>query len=167
MKKSEYKGVAQSNGLKVVDVAVRDSVAKDWAGVLEVEHACFPKSDWIGEQEIKRFCKNVKNKSKVLVAENTTNGQVLGVLIGVHWPKQNLYRIYSIAVRPGYQRLGIAKRLLKDFIDWSRARGIGRIHAEVKDGNVKSTDMFIRFRFKPAHKVMRVDGLYRKYRLYL
>jgi ribosomal protein S18 acetylase RimI-like enzyme len=167
VKKSEYKGTAASNGLKVVDVVVRDSAAKDWKGVLEIERACFPKADWIGERGIQRFCKNAKNKSKVLVAENTTNGQLLGVLIGVHWPKQNLYRIIVVGVLPGYQRLGVAKKLLKDFLDWSRARGIGRIHAEVKDGNVKSTDMFIRFRFRPAHKVMRVDGLYRKYRLYL
>ena len=40
-----------------------------------------------------------------------------------------------LAVAPAFQRRGIARRLLDEFMDRAQASGAGRVHLEVRDGN--------------------------------
>ena len=40
-----------------------------------------------------------------------------------------------VGVLPSAQRRGVGRRLLDEFVECSRERGVGRVHLEVRDGN--------------------------------
>lgn len=53
-----------------------------------------------------------------------------------------------IAVAPAAQRRGVGAALLEHFIDHGRARGVRRLHLEVRDGN-PAVAMYQGYGFKP------------------
>lgn len=54
-----------------------------------------------------------------------------------------------IAVHPKFQRRGVGKLLLDQFLNHAGERGLRRVHLEVRDGN-PAASMYIANRFKPV-----------------
>ena len=102
---------------------------QDAPRVPEIEQICFS-SPW-SEKALEEVA--VKTDALYLVAEDTDTYDVAGY-VGAYlilWEAD----INQVAVAPAYRRCGIAMRLMQDFMQKARARGITEVTLEVRKSN--------------------------------
>jgi ribosomal-protein-alanine acetyltransferase len=66
--------------------------------------------------------------------------------------------VLTIAVAPGHQRQGVARRLLSTMRDWSRTHGVQRIFLEVRESNAPALALYLSSGFR---QIARRGGYYR------
>ena len=123
---------------------------EDLDGVMEIERQSFP-TPWsrgLFEREL------VLSYAHAFVAVDVPRGRVAGYLC--LWLVQGETHILNLAVHPERRRRGIAYRLLRYGLDYSRQNGAEEITLEVRRSNYKAIALYRSFHFQP-------QGIRRRY----
>jgi len=123
---------------KILRVRIREMESGDLDEVLAIEEVSFP-TPWprkLFEEEI------VREFSDALVAVPAEGEGVLGY--SVCWTVADESHLLNIAVRPDARGRGVGSALLGECIRRGVRAGAGRIHLEVRAGNVPALRMYER-----------------------
>ncbi len=123
---------------------LRKMDAADLERVMEVERRAF-KSPWSTElfqQELKHAW------STVLLAEEIGAGQAPIVGFLIYWLVVDEVHVINVAVDPERRREGVARTLLAECIERSRARGARLATLEVRRSNQAAIRLYENFAFR-------------------
>jgi ribosomal-protein-alanine N-acetyltransferase len=114
-------------------VLIEPGGSGDLDGVMRVMEAAF--GDAYGEAWTRSQCAGILPMAGVslTLARNADTGELSGFSLVRSVADES--ELLLIAVMPERHRRGIGTSLLDCFIEDARARGIGRVHLEVRDGN--------------------------------
>jgi ribosomal-protein-alanine N-acetyltransferase len=144
---------------QVVQVRLTPGNSADLDDVMEVMTGAF--HDRFGEAWTRSQCAGILPMSGVslTVARDAGAGRPLGFSLFRTVADES--ELLLLAVSPAYQRRGIARRLLEEFIESARADGADRVHLEVRDGN-PAVEMYRAAGFETAgrrrHYYLGTDG---------
>lgn len=105
--------------------------------LLELEGICF-KTDRLSRRSMRRFL--ISEQSVFQVAMH--DGHVVGYLLVIFHRGTRLARLYSIAVSPGFQGQGIARRLMEAGENEAQTRGALHFRLEVSRNNDKAIKLY-------------------------
>jgi [ribosomal protein S18]-alanine N-acetyltransferase len=114
-------------------IRLERGTSSDLDAVMRVMNAAFERR--FGEAWTRSQCAGILPMAGVVLtlARDHETAQIVGFsLIRTVADESELL---LVAVLPAHHRQGIGQSLLDDFIDRSRAKGVGRVHLEVRDGN--------------------------------
>lgn len=123
---------------KLPDIRIREMRPGDLDEVMAIEEVSFP-TPWtrkLFEEEIDR------GFSDALVAVPAEGAGVLGY--SICWTVADESHLLNIAVRPDARGRGVGRALLVECIRRGARAGAGRIHLEVRAGNVPAIRMYER-----------------------
>jgi [ribosomal protein S18]-alanine N-acetyltransferase len=131
-------------------IEIRRMTEEDLDGVMEVERQSFqtPWSRGLFEREL------LLSYAHAFVAVEVPAGGVVGYLC--FWLVEGETHILNLAVHPERRRQGIAFRLLRYGLDYSRHKGAKEITLEVRRSNYKAIALYRGFHFQP-------EGIRRRY----
>jgi len=121
---------------------IREMTEADLDAVRAIEEAAYGTDAWTRrtlEDEL------INGFSSYVVAE-LPNGRVAG-FAGVWFMRDQLHLV-TIAVDPGFQRLGIASRLLLDCLQQAREADMPSVVLEVRESNTAAQSLYERFGFR-------------------
>jgi ribosomal-protein-alanine N-acetyltransferase len=124
-------------------IEVRRMTEEDLDGVMEIERQSFP-TPWsrgLFERELLLLY------AHAFVAVEVPTGRVVGYLC--FWLVEGETHILNLAVHPQCCRQGIASRLLRYGLDYSRQKGAEEITLEVRRSNFKAIALYRSFHFQP------------------
>jgi ribosomal protein S18 acetylase RimI-like enzyme len=120
-------------------VTIRPIRPDDYGAVCEVWQAVGLSTRPYGRDGEPEFLRQLTHfPTTYLLAEH--DGRVVGVILGTHDQRKGW--INRLAVRPEYQRQGVAQRLIEACEQALYAQGIGIIAALVEQGNAASAAIF-------------------------
>jgi ribosomal-protein-alanine N-acetyltransferase len=131
-------------------IEVRRMTEEDLDGVMEIERQSFP-APWsrgLFEREL------LLSYAHAFVAVDVPGGRVVGYLC--FWLVEGETHILNLAVHPERRRQGIASRLLRCGLDYSRQKGAEEITLEVRRSNYRAIALYRGFHFQP-------QGIRRRY----
>jgi ribosomal-protein-alanine N-acetyltransferase len=85
--------------------------------------------------------------ARVLDEEELSTGQMVKGFIAARIVADELH-VNNVAVRPGYRRLGVAKKLLETTLDEAERMGARIAYLEVRAGNVPAQALYADCGFK-------------------
>jgi ribosomal-protein-alanine N-acetyltransferase len=114
-------------------VLIEAGTSADLDEVMRIMEAAF--GDAYGEAWTRSQCAGILPMSGVslTLARNAETGELSGFSLVRSVADES--ELLLIAVMPDRHRRGIGTCLLDRFIEHARARGVGRVHLEVRDGN--------------------------------
>jgi len=122
-----------------VIMTIRPIRPEDYAAVCEVWRAAGLSVRSHGRDAQPEFLRQLAHfPTSYLLAEH--DGRVVGVILGTHDQRKGW--INRLAVRPGYQRQGVARKLIEACEQALYAQGIGIIAALVEKENPASAAIF-------------------------
>lgn len=124
-------------------IEIRGMTERDLDEVMQIERMSFP-TPWsrrLFEREL------LMPYAQAFVAVEFPAGKVLGYLC--FWLVTRETHILNLAVHPERRRQGIASRLLRFAVDYSRGKGVEEIILEVRRSNYKAISLYRNFRFQP------------------
>ncbi len=141
---------------------IRKSIPGDIGFLEKLETACFPKFQQSNRRTIRYSISSPFQK--VVIAENTEGKNKNPVGSATLYLYAKTLRIFSIAVLPGLQRLGIGKKLLEYAINLARTSKISRVTLEVRKNDLKVTQFYENAGFKyvkdlPGYYAQGEDGI--------
>ena len=113
----------------------------DFSEILKIEKSVFSQYDAYFIMEMCQWC-----AKSIFVAENS--GHITGYIIGVLTDKGE-GRIFSVGVKPLYQRLGIGSQLIRRLFDTFLEHEIDEVILEVRASNMSAQRLYKRFGFRP------------------
>ena len=131
-------------------IEIRRMTEEDLDGVMEIERQSFP-TPWsrgLFEREL------LLSYAHAFVAVEVPAGRVVGYLC--FWLVEGETHILNLAVHPERRRQGIAFRLLRYGLGYSRQKGAEEITLEVRRSNYKAIALYRSFHFQP-------QGIRRRY----
>ncbi|MBI5966755.1 MAG: ribosomal protein S18-alanine N-acetyltransferase [Deltaproteobacteria bacterium] len=124
-------------------IEIRGMTERDLDEVMQIERMSFP-TPWsrrLFEREL------LMPYAQAFVAVEFPPGKVLGYLC--FWLVARETHILNLAVHPERRRRGIASRLLRFAVDYSREKGTEEIILEVRRSNYKAISLYQNFQFQP------------------
>jgi ribosomal protein S18 acetylase RimI-like enzyme len=120
-------------------VTIRPISSDNYGAVCEIWQAAGLSTRPHGRDAQAEFLRQLQHfPTTYLLAEH--EGRVVGVILGTHDHRKGW--INRLAVRPDYQRQGVARRLIEACEQALHAEGIGIIAALVEKGNAASAAIF-------------------------
>lgn len=115
------------------DVRIEPGTSRDLDAVMRVMDAAF--GTRFGEAWTRSQLSGILPMAGVslLLASDRASGEIVGFSLFRTVAEES--ELLLVGVLPSSQRRGIGRRLLDEFVDCSRERGVGRVHLEVRDGN--------------------------------
>ena len=133
------------------DISVERALAADLEALLAIEAACFS-SDRLSRRSFKRWLR--RSDCVFLVARD--GAALAGYCLVLLRQGTRLARLYSLAVAPGYQGLGLARRLLQQAELDTRSTGALYLRLEVASTNSAAIALYRQLGYTQF-------GLYRDY----
>lgn len=121
-------------------ILIREMRYSDLDALEAVEQASFSIPWTRGMLEEELF--NIRARYRVIEYQGTIAGY-----IGM-WQILDEGHITNVAVRPEFRRMGLAKRLLQDLIDYARDNGIVSLTLEVRVSNLPAIRLYESFGFR-------------------
>jgi len=117
--------------------------AADLPSVMEIEVVSFPnpwhESTFRGEIQHRPI-------SFPLVVEHSAHNRVIGYI--VFWVIGEEAQINNIAVHPGFRRLGVGERVLRQVIAQLRSSGVSLVTLEVRPSNTGAQTLYRKLGFR-------------------
>lgn len=117
--------------------------------VLEVDHAAFDPSWWIGAEGLADALAATPS-SRFRVAGDTPVGYVIG------GRSASMGYVQRLAVRPEYEGCGIGAALLDDVLGWMARRGVRRSMVNTQQGNERALALYLSRGFRPEYEGLTV-----------
>lgn len=126
---------------------VEPGTSEDLHEVMAIMEAAF--GDKYGEAWTRSQCAGILPMAGVslILARDARNGETIGFSLSRSVADD--CELLLLAVRPSHHRRGIGTLLLDHFVEAARARGVTRLHLEVRDGN-PAVEMYREAGFDPA-----------------
>ena len=120
-------------------VSLRTGNSGDLDEVMDVMDAAFGRQ--FGEAWTRSQCAGILPMAGVslVLARDSDTGEAIGFSLSRTVAGES--ELLLLAVLPSRHRQGIGGRLLDDFMQRARTKGVGRVHLEVRDGN-SAVDMY-------------------------
>lgn len=111
---------------------IAEGGSADLDSVIEVMNAAF--DERFGEAWTRSQCAGILPMPGVrLVVAHFADGRILG--FSLHRTISDEAELLLLAVAPSFRRRGIGRMLLDHFLEAARAKGVTRVHLEVREGN--------------------------------
>jgi len=127
-------------------VIIQKMDAKDLEEVLLIES-----SDIVTPWSRDMFVEEMRNPLAYCFVMNRESGSespVIGFICFRHIAEES--ELLKISVHPRYRHLGLGKKLMKFYIDFSRERGITTFHLEVHSSNHSAIRLYQLFRYQSS-----------------
>lgn len=127
-------------------IRLRPATGRDVAAILELEIACFSRTEeMFGRRQLRGLI--VNPRAIVVVAES--KDRILGWSAGLMRRHRGRYsgRLYAIAVHPDAQGKRIGQKLIGHILHSLAVRGAQRIFLEVHTKNQKAINLYHKFGF--------------------
>ena len=121
---------------------LRDLNGDDVAQVLTIEQAAYS-HPWSQGQFVDALRSGYRLRG---VFEGAT---LLAYLVAM--PGVQETHLLNVAVAPEQRQRGLARRLLEDWLDWSRAQGAQQVWLEVRQSNTRAQALYTRAGFAQVH----------------
>lgn len=127
-------------------IHLRPAVARDVAAILELEIACFSRTE---EMFNRRQLRGLIANPRAIVVVAESKDRVLGWSVGLLHRHRQCYsgRLYAIAVHPAVQGKHIGQRLIGRILHSLAMCGAQRIFLEVHVNNQKAINLYRKFGF--------------------
>lgn len=114
------------------ELLVASGSSSDLDSVIQVMNSAF--DERFGEAWTRSQCAGILPMPGVkLVVARFGDGRSAG--FALHRTISDEAELLLLAVSPEFRRRGIGRMLLDQFLDHARARGVSRVHLEVREGN--------------------------------
>ncbi len=127
---------------EISNIEYRAMELDDLDGVLEVEQQCFT-APWTPDMFIVEFS-NPNSHRRVLVERDS--GRVAAYII--YWTVLDEAHLMSIAVLSEFQKRGLARLLMRKFIEERIKQDTTYFSLEVRVGNQRAIELYEKFGFK-------------------
>lgn len=137
----------------ILNLKLRPGGPADIAALSALEAAVFA-TDRLTRRSFRRFL--ASPAAELVVAEQ--GGAFAGYVLVLFRANSVVARIYSLAVAPDREGLGIGTRLIEAAEDAARRRGCTRMRLEVHEGNVRAADRYRKSGYAPFGRHLRYYG---------
>jgi len=131
---------------------------------IEIKYASIRLLDELYEIEKQSFMLEVFSKHQIanlLTDYNAVSlaarvkGELAGFIIGQIEAENNVLvgHIITVDVAPGYQRFGIAQKLLFELEDVFKQKGIGECRLEVREDNIAALNLYLKAGYEKVGKL--------------
>ena len=125
-------------------VGLRPPAQGDVTRLLEIEHMLFA-TDRIPRRSFRRFIQS-RPASMMICAE--VDQVLVGYVLVLTPQRSQIARLYSLAVDPSHQGLGLGKRLLEAIEPILKQRGFRQFRLEVRPDNATAQRLYERLGFQ-------------------
>jgi ribosomal-protein-alanine N-acetyltransferase len=122
------------------ELIIEEMRSEDLDEIIEIEEASFP-TPW-PKRMFDLELKSTRSYCRV--------ARVSGVIVGyiVAWMIYDEVHILNVAVHPGFRRMGIGERILRDCLDFFFSNGARNAILEVRRGNNEAKRLYEKLGFK-------------------
>ncbi len=151
-------------------ISVRSAGRQNLARLLDIENTCFD-SDILSRRSFQRFLAPGAHDLLVARFDGETEEEVIGYVLVLYRTGTSLARLYSIAVMPECQGLGVAKLLLESAEEAGRKRLCAFMRLEVNVNNEVAVRLYKKHGYRaigevPAYYADGSDALRMEKRIY-